>query len=134
MANKIHIEIACPDKNFYSGEADMLVVKALDGDMAIMHGHQPYVTPISIGLFKIVDGNDKKIGAISDGFLHVDGKKVTVITDSVEWSSEIDKDRAAASKDRADKRLQNKTGDLDVKRAEYSLKKALNRLKVVNKS
>ncbi len=133
MANKIHIEIACPDRNFYSGEADMLVVKALDGDMAVMYGHQPYVTPVSIGSFKVVNGSDKKIGAMSNGFLHVDGKKATVIVDSVEWADEIDKDRALASKERAEQRISEKPSGVDLKRANIALKKAKNRIKIADK-
>ncbi len=129
MANKIHIEIVCPDEIFYSADADMLVVRTFTGDMAIMNNHEPHVTPIKVGSFKIIDGDEKKTGAMARGFLHVDSEKVTVITDSVEWSDEIDEARAKEAKKRAEERLRDKS-NIDVKRAEYALKKAANRIRI----
>lgn len=133
MAKKIQIEITCPDKNFYSGEADMLIVRTLEGDMAVMADHEPYVCPIAVGPFKIVDNKEKQIGAMAGGFLHVGDNKVTVISDSVEWDHEIETNRALAAKERAERRLQSKAADLDFKRAEYALKKAINRINVAKK-
>ncbi len=133
MAKKIQIEITCPDKNFYSGEADMLILRTGDGDMAVMAEHEPYVSPVAIGPFKIVEGSNKKIGAMAGGFMHVKDSKVTVITDSVEWAEEIDAKRAEEAKQRAEQRLATKSESTDTKRAELALKKAVNRIKIAKR-
>ncbi len=133
MAKKIQIEITCPDKNFYSGEAEMLIVRTLEGDIAIMAEHEPYVSPLAIGAFKMVDGAGKKIGAMSGGFIHVANSKVTVITDSVEWAEEIDVNRAESAKKRAEDRLKAKSEGIDLRRAELALKKAINRVRIATK-
>lgn len=130
MAKKIQIEITCPDRDFYSGEADMLIVRTLDGDMAVMADHEPYVSPIAIGPFKVINDSEKKIGAMAGGFLHVGDNKVSVISNSVEWDYEIETNRALAAKERAEKRLRDRTADLDLRRAELALKKAINRINV----
>ena len=46
---------------------------------------------------------------------------------------DIDKARAEAAKDRAEERLKNKTENLDVNRAQYSLRRAIARLGAYNK-
>lgn len=130
MAGKINLDIVAPDKSFFSGEVDMLVIRATDGDMAVLYNHEPYVTPLSIGPLKIINEGEKKLGAVAGGFLHVDKDKVTVITESVEWADEIDAERAEAAKHRAEERLKKSLDEIDVQRAEYALKKAINRLRV----
>lgn len=129
MAGRINLDIVAPDKSFFSGEADMLIIRTTEGDMAVMYEHEPYVTPLAIGPIKIVDAGEKRLGAVAGGFLHVDSEKVTVITESVEWADEIDEGRAEAAKERAQNRLKSPDG-IDVKRAEYALKKAINRIKI----
>ncbi len=130
MANKIHIEIACSDKNFYSGDAEMFIFRALDGDMGIMYNHQPQVALIDIGPFKLIQDGSKKIGSMAGGFAHVDGKNITVITDSVEWAEDIDIERAEKAKDRAEEKLKQKSENVDIKRAELALKRAVNRIQI----
>ena len=41
-------------------------------------------------------------------------------------------DRAQAAKERAEQRLSNHTAEIDVKRAEFALRKALNRIDVAH--
>ena len=50
------------------------------------------------------------------------------------WNADdIDKARAEAAKERAEERLKNKTENLDVNRAQYSLRRAIARLGAYNK-
>ncbi len=133
MANKIHIDITCSDNNFYSGDVEMFIFKALDGDMGIMYNHQPQVALVNIGPFKIIQDGNKKVGSMAGGFAHVDGKSITVITDSVEWAEEIDIDRAEKAKTRAEERLSKKSDDIDIKRAELALKRAVNRIQIAKR-
>lgn len=50
-----------------------------------------------------------------------------------EMADDIDKARAEAAKERAEERLKNKTENLDVNRAQYSLRRAIARLGAYNK-
>ena len=50
----------------------------------------------------------------------------------VEWPEEIDLKRAEAARDRAQERLQSKTPETDVLRAETALQRALARIHVIN--
>ena len=54
----------------------------------------------------------------------------TLLVDAIEAKDEINLDRALASKKRAEERLAQKDPNLDMKRAELSLKRAINRINV----
>ena len=53
---------------------------------------------------------------------------MTLLAELAEWPDEIDEKRAEAAKERAEQRLASHSGDVDVKRAEFALKKALIRI------
>ena len=52
------------------------------------------------------------------------------MTDTIENSNDIDLDRALSAKERAEKRLASHDSNVDQKRAELALKRALNRIHV----
>ena len=57
---------------------------------------------------------------------------IPLTTELAEWPDEIDVDRAQAAKERAEQRLSNHTAEIDVKRAEFALRKALIRIDVAH--
>ena len=59
--------------------------------------------------------------------------KCTILATIAEMADDIDKARAEAAKERAEERLKNKTENLDVNRAQYSLRRAIARLGAYNK-
>jgi len=76
-------------------------------------------------------GKDTDYVAVSGGFLEVQPHKVTILAQAAERAEDIDVDRAVRAKQRAEQRLrQQKQANIDFKRAEASLRRAINRLNV----
>ena len=76
------------------------------------------------------DGSSQKV-AISGGFSEVLRDRVTILAETAEVTHEIDVARAEVARDRARERLgRRRDSDIDSVRAEVSLARALNRLKV----
>ena len=67
-------------------------------------------------------------GTKISGVAEILGDKVTFLAELAEWPDEIDIDRAQAAKERAEQRLSNHTAEIDVKRAEFALRKVLIRI------
>lgn len=126
---QFRLEIVTPNRNFLDEDIEMLVVRTIDGDIAILKDHIPLVTPLSIGILKLnyPDGTSKT-AALCGGYMEVTKEKVTIVTDSAEWPGEIDKARAEEAKRRAEARLKGKEANTDVARAELALRRAINRL------
>lgn len=127
-----HLEIVTPNRLFFSEDVEMVVVRGLEGDLAILKGRAPVTTPLKIGKIRIFQNGVEKIAAVVDGYISVIDDKATIVTEAAEWPNEIDIERAEAAKERAEKRIKDQKENIDVDRAELALKRALNRLEVSN--
>ncbi|GIO33177.1 MULTISPECIES: F0F1 ATP synthase subunit epsilon [Paenibacillus] len=126
------LEIVTPDHLAYSGEVERLTVRGVEGDLGILPGHIPMVTPLQVAPLVIKTGNKTSKIAVNGGFVEVRKDKVVVLAESAEAAEEIDLQRAQAAKERAERRLANadKQDEIDYRRAEMALQKAINRINV----
>ena len=123
------LEIVTPEKKVFAGDVRFVVVPGVVGELGFLPNHAPLMSALKIGIARVQqEGKTLKV-AINGGFVEVRGNKVTILADSAEREDEIDRTRAEAARERAEKRISEKTADLDVKRAELALQRALNRLK-----
>ncbi|QEK13215.1 F0F1 ATP synthase subunit epsilon [Crassaminicella thermophila] len=133
MASTFELEIVTPDRKFFEGSVERLVVRTSQGDEGILKDHMFMVSPLQIGVIKIKQDGKYKEAACAGGFIQVKEEKTTIITDSAEWPEEIDVKRAEKAKERAEKRLQSPGSDIDMKRAQAALQRSLTRLRVAKK-
>lgn len=126
------LEIVTPEKSFFYEEVDMVIVRGIEGDLAVLKDRAPLITPLSIGKIRIFKDEKERVAAVVDGYVSVGKDKTTIITDAAEWCEEIDVERAEEAKARAERLLKEKPQGLDVARAEMALKRAINRLDVAN--
>ncbi len=130
MDSLLNIEVVTPDKQFFSGQADMCVLRTTEGDIGVLYDHAPTVVTVDTGKIKIRQNGKFKIAACSGGFANIEPDSVVIVTDCAEWAEEIDVQRAQAACDRAKDRLDNITENTDVFRAQLALQKAVNRIRV----
>ena len=128
--NKFKVEIITPDRVFFTGEADMIEFNTGDGQIGVYKNHIPLTTVLEPGVVVIHNDDQQKVAAVHAGFAEILGEKVTLLAELAEWPDEIDVNRAEAAKQRAEDRIAAKSENLDLKRAEYALHKALTRLDV----
>ena len=125
------VEIITPDRVFYRGEGDMIEFTSAAGDLGVYKNHIPLTTVLAPGVVKIhKSGEDDVVAAVHSGFAESLPDKVTLLAEIAEWPDEIDKGRAEAAMKRAEERLAHRTEAIDVKRAEFALRKALVRLDI----
>lgn len=127
--NKMPVEIVTPERKVYENEVNMIIARGGDGDLGIMAGHVPVVTTLKVSHLRLKTDQGDQVIAVSGGFLEVKPDKVTVLAEAAELPEEIDVDRAARAKERAERRLNEKGNDnLDTARAEMALHRAINRI------
>lgn len=125
------VEIITPDRVFYTGDATMIEFNTTAGEIGVYKRHIPLTTVLAPGIVKIhKEGAEDVIAAVHSGFAEILPEKVTLLAEIAEWPNEIDKDRAQAALNRAQERLTNRTEAIDVKRAEFALRKALVRIDI----
>lgn len=122
------LEIVTPERLVYTEQVNSISVRGSEGDLGILPGHLPLVTPLNIAPIRIKIGGQTEVIAVNGGFLEVRKDKVVILAESAERSEEIDVERARAARERAELRLQSKQEQIDHHRAEVALQRALNRL------
>jgi F-type H+-transporting ATPase subunit epsilon len=130
MASVFKIEIATPDRRFFSGDVEMIILKTLDGEMGILKDHAPTVVAVDIGPIKILQDGQWLEAFLSEGFMEITKEKTVILCDTAEWPNEIDVNRAKAAKERAEERLQRQLSQLEYIRSRTALARAMGRLKV----
>lgn len=81
-----HLTVSSPDGNKFDGEVFKFDVRGVEGELAIMAGHIPFVTSVVKAPCTVWFDEDKKKKAVSDGgLLTVDTDRVTFISGSFEF-------------------------------------------------
>ncbi|WP_025717574.1 F0F1 ATP synthase subunit epsilon [Paenibacillus sp. 1-18] len=122
------LEIVTPEHLVYTEQVNSISVRGSEGDLGILPGHLPLVTPLKIAPVSIKIGGQTEVIAVNGGFVEVRKDKVVILAESAERSEDIDVERARAARERAELRLQSKQEQIDHHRAEVALQRALNRL------
>ncbi len=129
------LEIVTPEGVQYDDQAEIVVIKTIDGDRGVLPNHEPFVTGVDIGKVKIETEGEEYFLAASHGYMEVTPKQVTILAETAEFSEEIDVDRALEAKKRAEKKLERKHEDhINEQEAEIALRKAMNRLRVAKRN
>lgn len=127
--NKINLQIITPTRKVLDEVIDSVILRTQEGEMAVLYDHEPVVTLLAHAPLAYRQEDGVKKATVMGGFAEVTEDKVVILTDASELLEEIDIDRARAAHERATKRLSK--NDIDVKRAEIALRKALIRIKLV---
>ena len=127
-----HLTVVTPDGCAFDGQAERVVCRAIDGDLAILAKHGDYCTALGMGEahIKLEDGTVRR-AACMGGMLSMLGGECHLLATTFEWADAIDAERAARSKARAEALLAQKNLDKrDMELAEARLRRALVRSSV----
>ena len=128
------INVVTPDGSVYENTTDLVICKTTVGEIGIMPNHLPLLASLAIDevRVKVDDENFDEI-AVSGGFMEFSDNTLTVVASAAERKETIDVSRAERAKQRAEKRIEeakNENNDIDLRRAEVSLRRAINRLNI----
>lgn len=131
----VKLEIVTAERQIFSEDVTTIIAEGIDGQMTILPKHSPLITMLAPGELVVRKDGEEMYLVISGGFIEVRPEKVIVLADACERSDEIDLERAAEAKRRAEERLKNlaQSPELDQSRAEAALRRSLARLRVAEK-
>lgn len=129
----IQVEIVTPRRELFSGEAEMITLPGIDGEMGILGGHAPLLTTLDIGPVSLhrADGEIEFI-AVSGGVVEVRPDKVIVLARSAERADEIDITRAEDALQRAEDAIRNRPPE-ERRPIEAAFRRSQVRLKVARR-
>lgn len=131
-AMTVHLDVVSAEEKIFSGRVEHLRVTGEEGELGVLYGHAPLLTPIKPGMVRMVKqhGHEEVI-YISGGFLEVQPGNVTVLADTAIRGEELDKAKAKQAKQAAEERISNPNSDVDFARAQVELAKAMAQLQVI---
>ncbi|MCH7679690.1 F0F1 ATP synthase subunit epsilon [candidate division KSB1 bacterium] len=132
LPKKLNVEILTPNKQVYSEEASSVRLPGSEGYFGILPGHTPLLTTLTIGEIKVENDGKTDYFAASGGVVEVLAGSISILVETSELAADIDKKRAATSKERAEKKIKEGRKRWDVKRAEVALLRAVNRMKITS--
>ena len=127
------LEIITPRGIYFNEEVDSLTVKLSSGYRTLLKGHAPLIGSLAYAPMHFVKDGKIKEFALHGGAINVTKEKVSLVCNAIESKNEINKARALAAKERAEKRLKDKDPNVDIKRAQLALQRALVRLELTGK-
>jgi F-type H+-transporting ATPase subunit epsilon len=84
----MNVEVVSPEKNYYTGEATMVISRTPNGEIGILDNHEPTVATLLPGGLTIENKDNRTSFAISGGVLQITGEKVIVLGELVEEVAE----------------------------------------------
>ncbi|ACN16582.1 AtpC2 [Desulforapulum autotrophicum HRM2] len=132
MAENIFLEVVTPGASVVSEEAQIVMAPGSEGEFGVLRGHTTFLTSLKIGSLRYKDAAGKeRVLFVNGGFAEVLPTKVTVLAESAERRSQIEVERVRAAKARAEKRISERSVGIDILRAEAALRRAIQRLSVI---
>jgi F-type H+-transporting ATPase subunit epsilon len=127
-AEVFEVQLVSPEQILFEGSAEMVVCRALDGDIAFLKDHVPYLGVLDDDAVRIIQPEDTETAAaVHGGFVQMNGEKLVVLSDLAELKDDIDVPRAERAKQNAEAAL---AADPDDTEAQAALARAETRLKV----
>ncbi|MGZ8652586.1 MAG: F0F1 ATP synthase subunit epsilon [Actinomycetota bacterium] len=95
----LEVHVVTPEREIWTGQAEMLIARGVDGELGILGGHQPMLVQLAIGPLRIHREGGELLAAVVDGgFLHVGTHegvtRADVLASQAELADEIDVDLA----------------------------------------
>jgi F-type H+-transporting ATPase subunit epsilon len=117
----VDVRVVSPERELWSGPAQMVVARGVEGELGVLAGHEPLLIRLAIAPLRIQreDGSWESV-VVDGGFLHVtsgdEGTRVDVLADDAALASEVDRDAARARAEELGARLPDEGEDPTLER------------------
>lgn len=123
------LKVTTPDRVFFDGDVEKIILRTTAGDTGIMHDHINYVATLRIGKLIVKTRKDAREATISGGVIEMSNGVANVLTTAAEWIDEIDIERAVNARKRAEENLRgNNLSKNESRINEAALRRAVNRI------
>jgi ATP synthase F1 epsilon subunit len=127
----LQISILTPERPFWNGEAEEIILPTETGEMGVLKNHAPIITGLDVGAMLIRTKQEWNSYAIMGGFALVKQNQVTILANEAQSSESIDPEEAKNAFEAAKDTLEKAEGVKEKVEANFSYKRAKARFQVV---
>jgi len=127
---KLALTITTPRGIKFEEEADMVVMRCVDGDLGVLPGHAPVSTVLGDGTLRIINNNVEKKLAVFGGVAEINNRSVNIFSTIAQLPEEIDLERAERDRQEAEEALSEKQDFASIRRVQVMLRRSYVRIEV----
>jgi len=129
--------VVTPEGQAFRDTVESVVLPGTEGYFGVLEGHEPFLTGLQIGVMEVEQGDTSLHAALSPGYANVRADAVTVMVGTCEFAHDIDMERAATARERAQRQLdemrQSESGQDVYDEYQESFSRAITRIAVSEK-
>lgn len=114
----LEVHVVTPQREVWSGPADMVIARGTEGEVGILAGHAPMLIRLAVGWLRIRHDGAEEKAVVDGGFMHVTSAegttRVDVLADGGELAQEIDVRAAEHRVQELERRLEHRD-DADIR-------------------
>ena len=135
MAMTVHVDVVSAEEQLFSGLAEIVSLPGEAGELGILPGHTPLLTRIKPGMvrIKLPNQDDEEVIFVAGGLLEVQPNLVTVLADTAIRGKDLDEAKAMEAKRLAEEALVNRSGTLDLAKAQAELAEAVAQMATIER-
>ena len=134
MAQTIHVDIVSAEGELFSGDATMVFLPAIEGDIGVAPRHAPLLTLLRAGEVRVqTDSGEEQLFFVGGGALEVQPQQVTVLADTAARAKDLDEVAAIEARKRAEEALAGKIDKMEQAEALAELLRAAAQLKLIER-
>jgi F-type H+-transporting ATPase subunit epsilon len=127
----LQISILTPQRPFWNGQADEIILPTETGEMGVLKNHAPIITGLDVGAMLVRTNQEWTSYAIMGGFALVKQNQVTILANEAESSDKINTEEAQSAFETAKINLEKAEGVKEKVEANFAYKRAKARYQVV---
>jgi F-type H+-transporting ATPase subunit epsilon len=98
---QLQVELVAADRVVWSGQADEVVARTVEGDLGVLRGHAPLLSVLVPGVVKITSGSETVVAVVEDGFLSVADDRVSILSEDTHLVGELNREQVQAELEQA---------------------------------
>lgn len=125
----MHLKIITHEKLVFDEDVDEIYSRSTTGEFGILPNHVPIMYALDIGVTKVVQDGKPRYFATMGGVFQFKDNEGIILTAAAEDGNNIDAAKAQEEFERAKAMLAEHDAEMDAKRAEAAMARALAKLK-----
>jgi F-type H+-transporting ATPase subunit epsilon len=113
---RLRVSVVSPDREVFSGQADMVVARGREGEVGILPGHAPMLVELDIAPVRLLEGDREARKILVDGgFLHVtpgeEETRVDILAEHAALPDEVDPAEARSRAQELERQIEGQADD-----------------------
>ncbi len=130
----IKVSVVSAEEKIFEGDAELVSLPGVSGELGILRGHEPLITLIRPGTVRIHKAKDEIDEIfVAGGVLEVQPTVVTVLADTAIRTKDLDEARTVEALEAAKSQREQVKGDLEIAKVEAEISALSAQLALIKK-